>query len=134
MIPLHAGAHMPKPSRLRLALDAILGRSTRTQFAASPVNPARHIHFQGASGVNDRNVIQGTDWNALFRDRYHYDRQTLLDEALKAWRLNPLARRIVEIQTQYITDGIEFHCDDPATEQFLRDFWNHPLNKVGEHL
>ncbi len=87
-----------------------------------------------ASAVTESNVSQGANWNALYRDRYDYDRQKVLDEALLAWRLNPLCRRIVEIQTQYITDGIEFHCDDPRTEQFLTDFWNHPLNKIGEHL
>src|SRR5512143_1057008 len=98
----------------------------------SPAHPTRAPF--AASSVTERNIAQGLDWSALYRDRYSYDRQKILDEALLAWRLNPLARRIVEIQTQYITDGIEFHCDHPATEQFIRDFWNHPLNKIGEHL
>jgi hypothetical protein len=100
--------------------DAIFPRPTRQTF--------------GASNVNERNVTQGIDWNGVYRDRYDYDRETVIAQALLAWRLNPLCRRIVEIQTQYITDGIEFTCDDPATEQFLKDFWSHPLNRIGEHL
>ncbi len=111
---------MQKPSLFQRLRNIFTNELSRTQF--------------GASGVNERNVTQGLDWSALYRDRYSYDRQKVLDEALLAWRLNPLARRIVELQTQYITDGIEFRCDDADTEQFLRDFWNHPLNKIGEHL
>src|SRR5512140_3813963 len=76
----------------------------------------RFDRFQGASGVSERNVTQGTDWGGLYRDRYDYDRGRVIDEAIRAWRLNPLARRIVELQTQYTLDGIDFACDDPATE------------------
>ncbi len=111
---------MTKPS----LLDRLLGRSRTLRGSSAQF---------GASGVNERNVSQGTNWNAVYRDRYDYDRAKVLEEALLAWRLNPLCRRIVEIQTQYITDGIEFQCDDPKTEQFLKDFWNHRLNKIGEH-
>jgi hypothetical protein len=95
--------------------------------------PHRRASF-AASPVTDRNVTQGIDWNAVYRDRYSYDRAAVMDEALLAWRLNPLARRIVEIQTQYVTDGIEFTCDDEDTLAFLKEFWQHPLNKIGEHL
>src|SRR5512143_1394578 len=105
----------------------------------SPAHPTRAPF--AASSVTERNVAQGLDWSALYRDRYSYDREKVLSEALLAWRLNPLARRIVEIQTQYVTDGIDFHVVDSATgahdprlEQFLRDFWDHPLNKIGAQL
>jgi hypothetical protein len=91
-------------------------------------------HTLAASPVTERNVTQGIDWNGVYRDRYNYEREKVYDEALIAWRLNPLARRIVEIQTQYITDGIDFKCSDAAVETFLRKFWNHPLNRIGEHL
>ncbi len=100
-----------------------VGRSTfatRRQFGASP--------------VTERNVAQGTDWNALYRDRYNYQRDTILSEALLAWRLNPLARRLVNLTKQYVTDGIEFDAEDAATLAFLREFWDHPLNRLGQHL
>ena len=96
------------------------GAARRQPFAASP--------------VDERNVTQGVQWGALYRDRYDYDRSRVIDEAIRAWRLNPLARRIVELQTQYILDGIEFRCDDAPTEQFLKEFWNQPLNRLGERL
>ncbi len=88
----------------------------------------------GASAVTERNVAQGVDWTGLYRDRYDYERGRVVEEAIRAWRMNPLARRIVELQTQYVLDGIEFQCDDAATERFLREFWNHPLNRIGERL
>jgi hypothetical protein len=94
---------------------------------------ARRGRF-AASPVTERNVTQGIDWGGLYRDRYDYDRQEVIGEAIRAWRLNPLARRIVELQTEYILDGIEFECGEPATERFLKEFWNHPLNRIGEHL
>jgi hypothetical protein len=94
----------------------------------------RVAHTFAASPVSERNVAQGIDWNGVYRDRYNYDREQIYEQALIAWRLNPLARRIIEIQKQYVIDAIEFHCDDEATQKFLQEFWNHPLNKIGEHL
>src|SRR5512142_3126883 len=98
----------------------------------SPPHPTRAPF--AASSVTERNVAHGVDWSALYRDRYSYDRDKVLSEALLAWRLNPLARRIVEIQTQYVTDGIDFTSGDAQAEQFLKEFWDHPLNRIGAHL
>jgi hypothetical protein len=87
-----------------------------------------------ASNVSEKNVAQGVDWNGVYRDRYSYQRATVLDEALLAWRLNPLARAIVELFQQYTVDGIEFECAHAPTFKFLKDFWNHDLNQVTEIL
>jgi len=88
----------------------------------------------GASPVTERNVSQGTDWNAVYRDRYNYQRDTVLQESLLAWRLNPLARRLVTLTRQYVTDSIEFQCPHPGTAKFLKELWNHPLNRIGQRL
>jgi hypothetical protein len=117
---------MTKPSLLTRIRYALSGRIPETHSSARSTF--------GASAVSDANFARGIDWAGLYRDRYDYDREKVMAEALIAWRLNPLARRIVELQTHYVTDGIDFKCDDPATEQFLKEFWTHPLNKIGEHL
>ena len=39
------------------------------------------------------------------RDRHGYDRDEVLADALEAWRVNPLARRIVGMMTQYVVGG-----------------------------
>ena len=87
-----------------------------------------------ASNVTERNVTQGVDWNAVYRDRYNYQRDTVLQESLLAWRLNPLARRLVTLTRQYITDQIEFTCAHEPTANFLKELWNHPLNRIGNQL
>lgn len=76
----------------------------------------------------------GQEWNSLYRDRYGYERDTLLQEAVRAWRLNPLARRLANLYKIYNVDGINFKCKHAPTEKFLKDFWNHDLNQVKKQL
>ena len=65
------------------------------------------------------------------RDRQGYDRQQVLQEALEAWRVNPLARRIVGLTSQYVVGGgIGLGSPDAAAHAFLREWWEHPLNRM----
>lgn len=65
------------------------------------------------------------------RDRYEYDRGEALQQALEAWRINPLARRIVGLTTQYVVgSGITIACKHPATNHLLKAFWRHRLNRM----
>jgi hypothetical protein len=69
-------------------------------------------------------------WSAE-RDRQPYDREEVLAQALEAWRVNPLARRIVELTTQYVVGGgVAFTCKHAPTQAFLTAFWEHPLNRM----
>lgn len=64
-------------------------------------------------------------------ERYTPDREELLRQALEAWRVNPLARRIVGLTSQYVVGGgISFSCAHEPTSAFLRFFWEHPLNRM----
>src|SRR5512147_1091994 len=90
---------------------------------------SQHRTF-GASHVSDRNFTQGVDWNAVYRDRYNYQRETVLQESLLAWRLNPLARRLVTLTRQYTCDQINIASPHEGTNKFLKDLWNHPLNRL----
>jgi len=66
------------------------------------------------------------------RDRLTPNRQEVFEQALEAWRVNPLARRLVELTTQYVVGGgIAIQCKQPPTARFLEQFWNHPLNRMG---
>ena len=70
-------------------------------------------------------------WNQPLRDRLPYDRQAVLEQSLEAWRVNPLARRIVSLTTQYVVgSGVGIHCRDDAVLQALQAFWGHPLNRM----
>ena len=65
------------------------------------------------------------------RDRLPPNRQEVLEQALEAWRVNPLARRLVELTTQYVVGGgIAIQCRHAPTARFLTSFWNHPLNRM----
>jgi hypothetical protein len=82
----------------------------------------------------DNTILIGNAWNGLYRDRYGYDRDTILYESIMAWRLNPLARRLANLYKVYNVDGIAFKCEHEATQKFLMQFWNHDLNNMKRKL
>lgn len=64
-------------------------------------------------------------------DRCAPDRGEVQRQALEAWRVNPLARRIVGLTSQYVVGGgINYSCPHTPTAAFLRNFWEHPLNHM----
>lgn len=73
--------------------------------------------------------------NTYPRDRLDYDRQDILKDALEAWRNNPLARRIVEMTTQYVVGGgLGIECRHERTHRFLQAWWHHPLNRMPQRI
>ena len=94
---------------------------------------AKRLEHARLSLTEDDNTftVGAGAWEASPRDRYSSDRREVLQEALNAWRLNPLGRRIVELTTQYVVGGgVELDCRQPAAAEFLRTFWEHPLNRM----
>lgn len=70
-----------------------------------------------------------------FRDRTEGNLQVTLENSLQAWRENALARRIVNLYTQYVVGpGCKVECDNPEVAAFLEKFWNHPLNHMDVRL
>jgi hypothetical protein len=68
-----------------------------------------------------------------YRDRMAGDRLQVLQDALDAWRKNPLARRIVELTTDYVVGGglsVTAPKADSLVQGFLTEWWEHPLNKL----
>ena len=77
----------------------------------------------------------GRSFNGSEFDRCDYDRAAVLRQSLEAWRVNPLARRIVELTAQYVVGGgISFNCPHAGTAAFLKSFWDHPLNRLPVRL
>jgi hypothetical protein len=81
---------------------------------------------------NDLTFTQASrGWNLTLRDRYDADRSEILQESLDAWRLNPIARRIVGLTTQYVVGGgISVGCKHDETHKFIQNFWNDRLNRM----
>ena len=83
----------------------------------------------------DSNFYPGSNMSLLYRDRYDYDRQTILAECLRAWRVNPIARRIVKLISMFVVgEGIAIQCDHKATNDYLQTWWNHPLNRMNRKI
>jgi len=101
------------------AVKRIFGAEIRRQVRA------------GLAAETDANFLLGTGANASERDRLLPNRQEVLEQTLEAWRVNPLARRLVELTTQYVVGGgIALQCRHAATARFLEAFWDHPLNRM----
>jgi len=79
-------------------------------------------------------TLGSASWDINFRDRLNYDRQKILTQAITAWRSNPIARRIVEITTEFVLgDGFSFSAPKNV-EKILREFWEHSLNNLDQQL
>jgi hypothetical protein len=79
----------------------------------------------------DSSLVIGRMFSERERDRYRYDRADILKDALDAWRFNPLARRIVELTTQYVVGGgLTVNCKHETTMSFIKAFWEDRLNRM----
>jgi len=106
--------------------------SHEAENQAKPV-PVR-LHMKLAEDENTF-LVGASSLGDLPRDRHSFDRQQVMADCLDAWRFNPLARRIVELTTQYVTGGgMAPCCEHAATQAFLHEFWHHPLNRMDARL
>ncbi len=65
-------------------------------------------------------------------DLSYGERQEQLADALEAWRVNALARRIVSLTTDYVVgSGISVESSTPWVDAWVQRFWNHRKNKMG---
>lgn len=103
-----------RPSFLSRWLQRQINREVRTALSSSDT----FFTLQGHGSISEM-------------DRYSLDRDRLLEDALEAWRVNPLARRIVGLTSQYVVGGgITFSSPHAGNAAFLDSFWNHPLNAL----
>jgi hypothetical protein len=91
------------------------------------VNDHVRLAVRAIDDTNDRLISQDT----YPRDRHDYDRNEVLRDALDAWRHNPLARRIVELTSQYVVGGgLGVEAKNERTHRFLKNWWEHRLNRM----
>ena len=68
-------------------------------------------------------------------DRDLADQQRLYADAIAAWRHNPLARRAVDITTDFVVgDEINIRSPHPALDDFIQCFVHHRKNRHTWHL
>ena len=92
----------------------------RVQNAVKVVDDQWWKQIGGATGTQDRR------WAEMQDD---------LRDSLSAWRDNPLARRIVALTTDYVVgDGITLNSEIPEVAEFIRQLWEHSLNRLSLRL
>src|SRR5512133_3562009 len=94
--------------------------------ATGRVNSNPDARVMLAEETENTFAIGARGWGIDQRERWDYDREELLRLALEAWRVNPLARRIVGLTTQYVVGGgLSIRADHPATHRFIADWFHH---------
>jgi hypothetical protein len=77
-------------------------------------------------------------WGGLTHQRHDYDPgtiQQIYTDALEAWRKNPVAWRIIAITTDYVIgDRFTVSSRNQRLNRFIREFWNHPKNRLALRL
>ena len=101
----------------------------RDSPGSSTGRPPSSVSLTTGLVEDDTTFFPGSNMSSLYRDRYDYDRQTILAECLRSWRVNPIARRIVKLYTQFIIgEGVTVESDHKATNDYLKLWWTHSLN------
>ncbi|CAA9292671.1 MAG: hypothetical protein AVDCRST_MAG26-4219 [uncultured Chloroflexia bacterium] len=86
-----------------------------------------------------REALKANDaaWSAMVdrsagpADRPWHEQQEALADALEAWRVNALARRIVGLTTDYVVGaGIGVASSTPWVDEWVQRFWSHPKNRM----
>jgi len=86
------------------------------------------------SPEQDNNFFTGGLSPLVGEGRGQWDRKRIFAESLRAWRVNPIARRIVKLISSFVIGkGITITSDHPGTQEFLNEWWNHRLNKIGRN-
>lgn len=82
-------------------------------------------------GITAR-VDDSPGWTAFTGRPHDYDPSQVFEnyqDALEAWRKNPIAWRIISITTDYVVgDTIQISSTHRALNKFIKAFWHHPKN------
>lgn len=83
-------------------------------------------------------VDDSAGWGNLSQRAHDYDLakvQEIYQDALTAWRKNPIAWRIIAITTDYVIgEKITIQSKNRAMDKFIHWFWNHPKNLMDLRL
>lgn len=79
-------------------------------------------------------VDDSAGWTSYTARPHDYDSSTVLEhynDALEAWRKNPIAWRIIAITSDYLVgDGIQVTSPNRNLNRFINQFWFHPKNRL----
>lgn len=115
-------------------LRSWFSRSSHDKSTAASIPAAENRQALDVSAVVD----DSPGWAGADRQGHDYDPakiQELYQDALTAWRKNPIAWRIIAITTDYVV-GDELRVSSPhrLLDRFITRFWNHPKNLMDLRL
>jgi hypothetical protein len=85
------------------------------------------------SPERDNNFFTGGMSDLYGANRTSWDRKKIFGESLRAWRVNPIARRIVRLMTSFVIGkGITITSPHEGTNKFLQDWMK--ANKFKKNL
>lgn len=117
---------MPNTNLLTRVRQSIVSSAVRNSAVSAEITRRVNLAVRALDDIHDR-----SNSDPAPRDRREYDRMQVLRDALSAWRSNALARRIVELTSQYVVGGgLGIHSDDAATHLYLQAFWDNRLNRM----
>ena len=124
---------LPPLDRFRLYLANILAAN----LLAPTANPQSEITNQKLASISSQ-VDDSPGWTSLTSRPHDYDPSRVIDlyqDALTAWRKNPLAWRIIAITTDYVVgDHIRISSPNRSLDKFISAFWHHPKNRMDLRL
>jgi hypothetical protein len=89
---------------------------------------------RGAAGPVAVRVDDSAGWLSVTGRQHDYDPgtvQELYQDALAAWRKNPIAWRIVAIVTDFVVgDALTITSNHRPLQRFITEFWHHPQNRM----
>ena len=81
-------------------------------------------------GVTQPLFSSGTDL-----DKSWTQHEQELSDAREAWRLNPMARRLIGLTTGYVVGpGMSVSSEYEPLQAFIDEFWYHPQNRMEQRL
>lgn len=96
---------------------------------------AERLASIGVTEVRDRKGWESVTRGIPTEDRLYIEWAEDIQDALDAWRRNPLIRQIVRLTTNYVVgDGIGISSEIPTVDKFIREWWDHPQNQMSLRL
>ena len=110
---------------------------TLRQRIANLLEPGLKNNQEMLSPVTAR-VDDSSGWTSLTGRTHDYDQSQIYElyqDALEAWRKNPIAWRIIAITTDYVVgDRIQISSTHRGLNKYIKSFWSHPKNLVDLRL
>ncbi len=102
----------------------------------SRFSPATRAYLASVtSRVSDLDTASWHSMTGTDRDQPWGQHLQQIDDALQAWRKNPIARRIVALTTDYVVaDGIKLSSNYGPLQRFIDTWWHHPMNHIAMRL